>query len=126
MTTNSSALLLLLGDISTATLTRKDKSTWPLFAICTATAIEYNRIMKCVNLKVMDQEDAIIIRTVNPQQLGRIDWKRIRTRCNTSFEKPLNDAMFQFVREAPQKTINTLLAEKKTEDIIFYYIRLIL
>lgn len=36
--------LLLVGDISTAALNRKDKSTWPLFGDCgTATAIEYNR-----------------------------------------------------------------------------------
>ena len=36
--------LLLVGDISTAALNRKDKSTWPLFGDCgTATALEYNR-----------------------------------------------------------------------------------
>lgn len=39
--------LLLVGDISTAALNRKDKSTWPLFGDCgTATAIEYNRDYK--------------------------------------------------------------------------------
>lgn len=36
--------LILVGDISTAALNRKDKSTWPLFGDCgTATALEYNR-----------------------------------------------------------------------------------
>lgn len=39
--------LLLVGDISTAALNRKDKSTWPLFGDCgTASALEYNRDYK--------------------------------------------------------------------------------
>lgn len=56
--------LLLVGDISTAALNRKDKSTWPIFGDCgTATALEYNRDYKmCFNLQSDGTgKDAIII-----------------------------------------------------------------
>ncbi|HTF04410.1 MAG TPA: ketoacyl-ACP synthase III [Bacteroidia bacterium] len=121
--------LLLVGDISTAALNRKDKSTWPLFGDCgTATAIEYNRDYESFfNLQSDGSgKDAIIIphggirNPITPESLIEKEYEPGVTRHLRNLWLNGLDVFNFSVREAPPNVNELLQVMNKTvEDIDF-------
>lgn len=119
--------LLLVGDISTAALNRKDKSTWPLFGDCgTATAIDYNRGYEMqFNLQSDGSgKDAIIIphggiRTpINDESLVEKEYEPGITRHQRNLWLSGLDVFNFSVREAPVNVNELLAFNGKTMDTI--------
>lgn len=119
--------LLLVGDISTAALNRKDKSTWPLFGDCgTATALEYNRDYEMhFNLQSDGSgKDAIIIphggirNPITAESLVEKEYEPGVTRHLRNLWLNGLDVFNFSVREAPSN-VNELLSisGKSTENV---------
>jgi len=120
-----------VGDISTAALNRKDKSTWPLFGDCgTATAIEFNRDYEmCFNLQSDGSgKDAIIIphggirNPINTESLVEKEYEPGITRHLRNLWLNGLDVFNFSLREAPAN-VNDLLSYtgKSMEQIDFLF-----
>jgi 3-oxoacyl-[acyl-carrier-protein] synthase III len=123
--------LLLVGDISTAALNRKDKSTWPLFGDCgTATAIEYNRDYEMhFNLQSDGSgKEAIIIphggiRTpINSESLIEKEYEPGVTRHLRNLWLNGLDVFNFSVREAPANVHDLLAHTGKPIDKIDFFV----
>lgn len=123
--------LLLVGDISTAALNRKDKSTWPLFGDCgTATALEYNRDYEMhFNLQSDGSgKEAIIIphggirRPLTEDSLVEKEYEPGITRHHRNVWLNGLDVFNFSVREAPLNVNELLAASKKTVDDVDFLV----
>lgn len=123
--------LMLVGDISTAALNRKDKSTWPLFGDCgTATALEYNRDYEIhFNLQTDGSgKNAIIIphggirHPITEESLVEKEYEPGITRHMRNLWLNGLDVFNFSVREAPTNVTALLEKVGKTIDDVDYFV----
>lgn len=123
--------LLLVGDISTKTISMEDKSTAPLFSDAgTATALEFNAGQAIhFNLQTDGKEfDDIIIpdggyrNQVTPQSFEVVEYEK-GVRRNSLAMKLDGIKIFNFALREIAPNINTLLSEKGIEkDKVDYFV----
>ncbi len=123
--------LLLVGDISTKTISMEDKSTAPLFSDAgTATALEFNAGQAIhFNLQTNGKEfDDIIIpdggyrNQVTPQSFEVVEYEK-GVRRNSLAMKLDGIKIFNFALREIAPNINTLLSEKGIEkDKVDYFV----